>query len=110
MDRRLVRAATSCQQRVDLLRAEESARWSRDGEHRSVAAAGAHSAQGTERRIASLRAQLLPAVSSGRAIPAADRYLYVSRRRPLRHPRRSRVAVMEDSNDIAAYAKHSALA
>ena len=61
--------------RQGLLRAGESARRRDGSELRSAPARHPHPAQGAERRLASLRAQLLPALSSGGAPCRAGRYL-----------------------------------
>ena len=45
-----------------------------------------HPAQGAEGRLAPVRAELLPALSAGRALPGADRHVHLSRRLPLHRP------------------------
>ena len=67
------RARRRCRQ--GLLRAAESARRRDRGELRSAPAGHSHPAQGAEGRLASLRAELLPALSSGGAPCRAGRHL-----------------------------------
>ena len=49
----------------------------------------ADSPQGAEGRLASVRAQLLPAVPPSRALPGTDRHLDLPRRLPLHRPART---------------------
>src|SRR6202042_168009 len=51
---------------------------------RSVSAGDPHSAQSAQGRVVSLFAQLLSALSSGRALAAGDRHRHVAPRLPLR--------------------------
>ena len=65
----------------------QSPRWPRGGKLRSVPACPPGCRVKSSREAPSLRAQLLPALSTGGALPAARRHLHVSRRLPLYRPR-----------------------
>src|SRR5262245_9665753 len=80
MDDRLVRVHTPRRSEVGLLRAAQSARSGGIRQLRSLSTRNQDSAQGAERRIASLRGQLLSAVPSGRALSRADRHVHLPRR------------------------------
>ena len=67
----------------------ENPRGGARGELRPVPAADQNSAQGDQRRLASVRAQLLPPLSPGRAPCAADRHLDQPCRLPVRQTRRT---------------------
>ena len=66
------------------------------GQLRSAPADDPHSAQGAEGRLASLRAELLPALSAGRAPRRADRHVDQPRRLPLRHARQRMSEVLNE--------------
>src|SRR4029434_2390561 len=68
----------------DVLRPAQPARRKRGGELRSLPAQDQDPSKGPEGRLPSVRAQLLPALPSGRALPRAGRYLDLPRRLPLR--------------------------
>ena len=87
MDERLVFAKARGRCAEGLLHSGKSARRARGGELRSLPAADQNSAQGFERRLASVRAELLPALSPGRASCGAGRYVDQSRRISMRQAR-----------------------
>ena len=66
-----------------VLRAAKSARRPGGGELRSLPARDSHSPQGAERRLALVRAKLLPSLPPGRAARRADRHIHEPRRVPL---------------------------
>ena len=70
--------------RQGVLHPQQSARRNRGGELRPVPAGHPHPAQGAQGRLAPLRAQLLPALPAGGALPGADRHVHLPRRLPLR--------------------------
>src|SRR4030095_6533162 len=78
MDHRLVRAAASSGRRQGVLYSREPTRPARGGELRCVSTRNPDSAQGSERRIASVRAELLPSLSPCSALPRTDRHLDLS--------------------------------
>ena len=86
VDHRLVRAASSPRSDQGLLHAAQSPRTARDRELRSAPARDSHPPQGDQRRLAPLRAKLLPQIPARGALPGADRHLHVSPRLPLHRP------------------------
>src|SRR5262249_20802992 len=92
---RLVYAAASRRGRESVLHPAQSARRLRGRELRHVPADHSDSAKSAEGRVASVRAELLPPLPAGGALPRAGRYVDVSRRIPLRRPRRGG-RLMED--------------
>ena len=69
----------------------------RGGQLRSLPAEHQDSAQGAERRLASVRAELLPPLPAGRAACRADRYVDQPRRIPLREEDASRGMICQSS-------------
>ena len=69
-----------------VLHAREPARRARGPELRSLPAADQDPAQGDQRRLAPVRAELLPALPPGRAPRPAGRHVHQPRRLPLRRP------------------------
>src|SRR5262245_12215667 len=90
MDDRLVFFATSRRRAEGLLHSRKSPRRTGERELRSAPAGDPHSTQGGEGRLASVRTQLLPPLSPGRAPRAAGRYLGESYRFPLHSAQRRR--------------------
>ncbi len=72
-----------------LLRARQSARRPGGGKLRRLPAANPHPAQGAQRRLASLRAELLPPLSPGGPARRAGRHVHEPRRLSLRSARKS---------------------
>ena len=66
-----------------VLHAAQSPRAARDRELRSAPAGDPHPPQGDQRRLAPLRAELLPQIPARGALPGADRHVHVSPRLPL---------------------------
>ena len=83
VDHRLVRAAPSRRSDQGVLHAAQSPRAARDRELRSAPAGDPHPPQGDQRRLAPLRAELLPQIPARRALSRADRHVHVSPRLPL---------------------------
>ena len=71
-----------------VLCATESTRRPRRRELRRDPTRDPHSAQGHQGRLAPVRAELLPPLSPGGAIPRADRHLHVASRVPVHRPAR----------------------
>ncbi len=78
VDHRLVRAETSRRRDQGVLHPTESAWRSRSRELRPAPAADQDSAQGDQGRVPLVRAELLPAVSTGGALSRTDRHVHVS--------------------------------
>ena len=72
--------------RQGVLHSAQPARASRGRQLRPLPAGHQDSAQGAEGRVAPVRAELLPPVSPGGAIPGAGGHLNLSRRLPLHRP------------------------
>ncbi len=79
--------APSRRRAKSLLRAGESARRAGGGELRPLSAADQNPAQGAERRLASLRAELLPPLPPGRPARRAGRHVHEPRRFSLHRAR-----------------------
>src|SRR5216684_4258267 len=75
MDHRLVFAEARSRCAESVLHSRKSARWPRRRELRFSRSEEQDSAQGAQGRLAPLRSQLLPPLSSGRASCRADRHL-----------------------------------
>ena len=78
VDHRLVYTAPGPWQDVPLLHSEQPEGRADGGQLRPTPAAHQDPAQGDQRRLASLRTQLLPSISTSGAVPRADRYVDVS--------------------------------
>ena len=65
---------------------QQSPRTARDRELRSAPAGDPHPPQGDQGRLAPLRAELLPQIPAGGALPGAGRHVHVSPRLPLHRP------------------------
>ena len=76
-----------------LLHSEEPARAGARAQLRPAPAGDQDPAQGAEGRLASVRAELLPALPAGGALPGAGRHLDVPRRIPLHRPARRQGAL-----------------
>jgi hypothetical protein len=85
MDRRLVVQQTRKRCTEDVLHSGTSARRLGGGKLRPLPTADQDSTQGTQRRLAPMRAKLLPPLPSGRAPCGARRYINEPRQFPLRH-------------------------
>src|SRR5580700_2877683 len=81
-----------------MLHPAKPARRPRGGELRPQPAGSQNTAQGHQRRLASLRAELLPPLSSGRPPCGTSGYINEPRRIPMRHSSRER-NVMSDRDD-----------
>ena len=87
MDRRLVVGQARRRRAEGVLRSGKSARRPRRRQLRPLPAEDQNSAQGHQRRLASLRAELLPPLSPGRAPCGSGGYVDEPRRISLRHQR-----------------------
>ena len=72
------------------------------GQLRPVPARDQDSAQGAEGRLAPVRAELLPALPAGRALPRAGRHVDVPRRLPLHRPSRDGAGELNHGGTLRA--------
>src|SRR5215472_16541512 len=110
MDRRLVVRPAPGGRAESVLRAGKPARRARGGQLRPVSAANQNPAQGHQRRLASVRAELLPPLPPGRAPRRAGRYVHKSRRIQVRHSRRKTLMTnTNESEDKGALSRRNIL-
>src|SRR5271154_6236373 len=99
MDCRLVVGKARSRRTQGVLHSAKSARRARGAKLRLLPAEHQNPAQGAQRRLAPMRAELLPPLSPGRAPCRAGRYVNKSRRVSLRYQKRERVMSDKKKND-----------
>src|SRR5580698_3665873 len=99
MDDRLVLAKAPGRRAESVLRSGKSARWRRGGELRPLPAADQDSAQGHQRRLASVRTELLPPLPPGRAACGSGGYVHEPSRASVCDQKRERSLRNGDNGD-----------
>src|SRR5580704_14296145 len=99
MDHRLVCAKAPGRRAESVLRSGKSARQRRGGKLRPLPAADQNSPQSHQRWLASVRAELLPPLPSGRAPCGSGGYVDEPSRIPMCRPNREQIMSRDDNQD-----------